>query len=119
EEGRLEPNRAPVDLPALAAEVVDALEIAARDSEVRLTTDITAPSVEADVDLLRRVLENLVENAIRHAPKDSVVALEASPADAWIELRVRDHGKGIPPEMRERVFDRFVQVDGGGTVART
>jgi two-component system, sensor histidine kinase and response regulator len=119
EEGRLEPNRAAVDLPALADEIVDGLTLAARDSGVRLATAIATPSVEADVDLLRRVLENLMENAIRHAPKESEVALEASAADAWVELRVRDHGKGIPPEMRERIFDRFVQVDGGGAVART
>ena len=119
EEGRLEPNRARVDLTALAAEIVDALEIAARDYEVRLAVEIGAPEVEADADLLRRVLENLVENAIRHAPKGTEVTVAARDDGAVVELCVRDRGKGIPATMRERVFERFVQVDGGEQVART
>lgn len=112
DEGRLAPVRRPVDLRGLAASVVDELEARAQSSGVQLTCELDAMDammVSADPDLLRRVLENLVENAIHHAPEDSNVEIDARPAGGGIELRVRDAGAGVPPELREHIFERFVR----------
>jgi two-component system sensor histidine kinase/response regulator len=113
EEGRLQPVRVPVDLHALAIEVMAALELRASDVDVSIAASIDVDSVCADADLLRRVLENLVENAIRHAPEGTVVRLFASTSSDGVELRVADAGKGVPEAARERVFERFVQLGSG------
>jgi two-component system sensor histidine kinase/response regulator len=79
----------------------------------------TPATTRGDVDLLRRTLENLIENAIRHAPRNSEVRVSCSRQENAVELRVADAGSGIPPDMREKVFERFVQVDGAErTVSR-
>ncbi len=106
--GQLEPARQPVALEPLIDEVTREFELQAKAAGVRLTRELTAATVHADPDLIRRVLENLVENAIRHAPEGSEVALTARPAERGVELRVQDAGGGVPPEQRERVFERFV-----------
>lgn len=115
EEGRLVPVKARVDLRALAADVVAALELRARDVGVSLVLEIDAASVYADAELLRRVLENLVENAILHAPGESTIRIGARETSDGIELRVADEGPGIPESAREAVFDRFVRLNGGAT----
>ena len=109
DEGRLVPVRRAIPLEELVATVIGELELRARTSAVRLSHRIETPTVSADRDLLQRVLENLVENAIRHAPDDSEVSITARVADRGIEIAVRDGGPGIPDEQRERVFERFVQ----------
>ena len=70
-------------------------------------------AIVCDEELVRRVLQNLLDNAIRHAPEGSRVALHAGRADGWLELRVLDEGPGIPPEMRESVFHKGVQLGSG------
>lgn len=111
DEGTLVARRGPVDLEALSAEVVEAFEVRARVSEVELERAIEAVPLWADADLLRRLIENLLDNAIRHAPPGSEVRLTAGPCQEGIEIRVADRGSGILPEMRQKIFDRFVQVE--------
>jgi signal transduction histidine kinase len=69
--------------------------------------------VLADADLFRHIVLNLGQNAIRYGPPDSKICWHAGADDsgttAWIE--VRDQGPGVPPEHRERVFERFNRVD--------
>jgi two-component system sensor histidine kinase/response regulator len=117
EEGKLTPKRADVDLHALLDEVREAFDVQARAGEVTLERAVDVPTLVADRDLLQRVLENLTENAIRHAPKDSAVRLSAERRDREVELRVTDRGAGIPAEMREKIFDRFVQLDSSSRAA--
>jgi two-component system, sensor histidine kinase and response regulator len=109
DEGRLAPARRMIDLAALIDDVFGELEVRAQTAGVRLAHQLDAPSLSADVDLFRRILENLVDNAIRHAPEGSDVTVTVRPAQGGTELRVRDTGAGVPPEQRESVFERFVQ----------
>jgi len=114
EEGRLVPVKTQVDLVALVAEVVAALELRASDMGVTLEPSLAARFVQADADLLRRVLENLVENAIRHSPEGSVVRISSTllpAAGTGVRLCVADVGPGVPEAAREQVFERFVQLD--------
>src|SRR4029079_652568 len=86
----------------------------AENRVVRLVADVRVPAVTADPDLLRRVLENFVENAIRHAPEESEVKLLAQRGAAGaIDLRIIDAGTGVPPEQREAVFERYAQLESG------
>ena len=72
--------------------------------------DDAARHVVADPGLLDRVLANVLENALRHGGSDGVV-VTTSTLGPRVELRVADHGPGIPESMRERVFDRFYRAD--------
>ena len=112
DEGKLTPKRAVVALDALVAEVLLELEESARARRVKLSSELLVIRIQVDADLLRRLLANLVENAIRHAPAASVVAVKSRRAEGATELRVIDRGEGVPPEMQELVFDPFVQLEG-------
>jgi signal transduction histidine kinase len=118
EEGQLLPKRAEVDLRALVGEVGEAFGAQAEARAATLVVAVDTPRLSADPDLIRRVLENLTENALRHSPRGGAVTLRAARVGNEIELRVTDRGAGIPLEMREKIFERFVQLDraeGGAT----
>lgn len=113
DEGKLSPKRTEIDLRPLLDGVLAELGMNAQASNVTLSVSFEWERVSADDDLLRRVLSNLVENAIRHAPPGSTVTVTCSSCAEGVELRVSDSGNGIPPDLRERVFDPFIQVDAG------
>jgi signal transduction histidine kinase len=111
EEGKLEAKRVSVDARRLVTDLVEAAGVAARAKNVALEQLTTLDRVTADSDLLRRVLENLLDNALRHAPEESTVRVSVERIDGEVEFLVVDRGGGVPPEMRERIFDPFVQVE--------
>jgi signal transduction histidine kinase len=115
EEGQLAPQAGEIDAKQLASTVCEELEVRARAERVVLEHHVTLDRpLRADGDLLRRVLENLVENAVRYAPEDSVVRLSIEAHEGAVELRVADQGAGVPEHMREQVFERFVQLEDEG-----
>jgi signal transduction histidine kinase len=67
--------------------------------------------VWTDSELLRRVLENLLDNALRYSPTDGRITVELRRSGPEIELVVSDQGPGIPKEQRERIFDMYVQLE--------
>lgn len=118
EEGQLVAARAPIDLPALARGVVSANQALAKAKEVTIALDLgDETTISTDADLLRRVLENLIDNAVRHAPRQSSVELAARGLENELELRVVDRGEGVPPAQRENIFERFVQLGGADRAA--
>jgi signal transduction histidine kinase len=120
EEGQLVPRRTDVDIDALTIELLDAHDLQAKTAGLTLERTVEVRALRADGDLLRRVIENLLDNAIRHAPEGTEVRVTVQTRGGAIEIRIADAGPGIPPEMRERIFERFVQVEAGEhVVART
>jgi two-component system, sensor histidine kinase and response regulator len=109
EEGRLTPQRTTIELDPVLAEIFDAFAIRARDARVELRRSLGVGTAVADVDLLRRVIENLVDNALRHAPPSSTLTVAVEPVPGAVELRVSDQGTGIAAEQRDKIFERFVQ----------
>lgn len=81
-----------------------------------IKVDIQNPDLKvvADRDHLERILINLLENAAKYAP-DSVIELTAHEGGGFGQIRVIDHGPGIPPDQRERVFERFTQIEASQT----
>jgi two-component system, sensor histidine kinase and response regulator len=111
EEGVLTANKSPVDLGALGRAIIDTAQVRARAREVQLVLDVDGVgTVPADTDLLRRVLENLLENALRYAPKGSRITVSARTHGEAVELRIADEGQGVPVELRDSIFERFVQL---------
>jgi two-component system sensor histidine kinase/response regulator len=109
DEGGLDPARQPLDLGPLAGQLHAAMTPRARTADVELVVEVAPRIIHADPELVRRVLENLVDNAIRHAPEGTAVRITSLDRDGGVEIRVADAGPGVPEAQRERVFDRFVQ----------
>ena len=108
--------RRPVELDALALEVVYQERNVRPDVTVRLTHEEQV-SVEGDRDLLKQLLLNVVDNAIKYSPSGGDVVLSLHYNDNKVEIVVGDSGPGIPPEQIDKIFDRFYRVD--GTQSRT
>lgn len=113
DEGQLSPRCSDLDLRALLDGVLAELGVDAQRRGVTLRYSLEVDRIHADEDLFRRTLTNLVENAIRYAPPETPVTVTAAPLPAATEVRVADRGHGIPAEMRETVFDPFVQIESG------
>lgn len=113
EEGQLVARGEKIQIEPLFTEVVEAFALKAQNAGVSLVRQPQVQSLEGDRDLLRRVIENLLDNAIRHAPAKSEVTLTAKAAGASVELTVADAGPGIAPELRGKIFERFVQLEAG------
>ncbi|MFT3698679.1 MAG: hybrid sensor histidine kinase/response regulator [Kofleriaceae bacterium] len=108
DEGRLAPARSTVDLPAFIASIIAELEPRAAAAEIEIVDETAASDVTFDEDLVRRVMANLVENAIRHAPQASRIVVTSRTDADGLELVVADEGIGIPEPQRATVFERFV-----------
>jgi len=113
DEGRLTARKAPLDLGAVLAAVAFELEPISRNRNAVVDAVSAIDHLSADEDLLHRMLANLIENALRHAPQDSTVSVRATIEGSAIEIRVSDDGPGIPRELRARIFDPFIQVETG------
>lgn len=79
---------------------------------VRLGLDC-APEITVKVDatLLEQALINLIDNAVKYSPDNETVHVAAVQADGELQIRVRDHGPGIPQKYQPRIFERFFRVD--------
>lgn len=102
----------PFDLTDLLTEVVRAFP-AEEASRVRLEIDAdeTAVSARGDPDLIRVMLQNLVQNALRYSPSEDPVRIRLGATAGLATIRVEDHGDGIPSDELEEVFSRFYRVD--------
>ena len=67
--------------------------------------------VEGDPELLRRVVENVIRNTIRYAPRQTAVEVSLARNNGKAVLDVRDHGPGVPDEALPRLFDAFYRVE--------
>ncbi|TMG26230.1 MAG: HAMP domain-containing histidine kinase [Chloroflexi bacterium] len=97
----------PVHLAPLAEEVVR--QAATVHADLNLTTELSDLAVYGDEDALRQLLWILLDNAGRHARSKISVGVRAE--DGWARLIVADDGPGVPPDERERVFERFYKAD--------
>ncbi len=103
------------DLGAVCAQVFDFYEPLAESKGVTMAIDAARPvPIRGDQDLMREALSNLVDNAIKFTPADGLVLIEARIADGQPFIRVSDTGPGVPPQERERIFDRFYRGERSG-----
>jgi len=107
------PERELFSLPELVQDVLQKFELRARDAGVRLDArlDAQVPFVYANIGQIERVLENLLDNALRHTPTGGTVSLALAPGDRTVTVRVSDTGSGIAEKDLPHIFDRFYRPD--------
>jgi len=110
DEGGLRLNPVPIDLRELAGRAVQRLGPHARRHHVELAADGPSASVSADPARLDQVLRNLIDNAIKFSASGQVT-VRTWQTSREAGVTVEDDGPGIPPELGDRVFDRFFRVD--------
>jgi two-component system sensor histidine kinase KdpD len=98
----------PTDVDEVVLPALD--ELGAGPDRVALDLDPDLPEVLADPALLRRVLVNLLSNALRFGPADRQVRVATSRFDDRVEIRVVDHGPGVAPERRADLFAPFQRL---------
>ncbi|NTV37201.1 MAG: GAF domain-containing protein, partial [Anaerolineaceae bacterium] len=105
-------NRKDVEIPNLVKDAVDAvqpiLESKQQHLEVKLSDGLS--SINVDVDMIRRVLINLLENATKYSPVHGAISIGASQSDSEIMVWIDDSGPGIPDEAREMIFEKFTRL---------
>ncbi|MEA2617227.1 MAG: two-component system, OmpR family, sensor kinase [Chloroflexota bacterium] len=110
--GSLAPRFERLDLSDLLEETVDRWRVLAGSRGVRLALDPPPPgSLWADRELLRRLIDNLLDNAVRHSPAGEDVTLTAAREDGCWRLEVADAGPGVDASIRDRLFQRFARAD--------
>ncbi|MES2116162.1 MAG: sensor histidine kinase [Pseudomonadota bacterium] len=107
EKTRLEP----VALDTLVEEAIQHFVEQAALKQIDLGFDLQPTPVQGDRFLLRDLIDNLIDNAIRYTPAHGTVTVSCRPADGGGMLAVEDSGPGIPPAKRDQVFSRYVRLD--------
>ena len=113
EDGELSARFERFSMPELAAEVASTMRGMARWTGIEFDVAVATGTdrVVADRELTRRMLQNLVHNAVKHAPHGTAVRIEAGLDCEGLVLRVVDDGPGVPPDEVERIFERYVTLD--------
>lgn len=112
-EGRTEPDtRVPVDLQALAQESMVGLSALGSHRGLEFSLDTSgSPCVQGNPDDLRLLLDNLLLNALKFSPPNSMVALSIHQHPGEVILLLRDQGPGVAPALRERIMKPFVRAN--------
>jgi heavy metal sensor kinase len=102
----------PMYLDEVMEEVVRALRVVAATRNVTISEKTLHPApLTGDEDLIRRLILNILDNAVRYAPSNSVVRVALDRSGAHYAISVSDDGPGIAPEIQPRIFERFYRVD--------
>lgn len=106
----------PFNISELAHDVVQKFDLAAKEKQLSIQIDLDPglPFVNADIAMIERVIENLLENAVRHTPAGGSIRLTFSPQNTDIAVGVSDTGCGIPGEDLPFIFDRFYRREKPG-----
>ncbi|HEY2923704.1 MAG TPA: ATP-binding protein [Candidatus Eisenbacteria bacterium] len=118
EAGRLEVEMEEVKLLPILSDVIETLEVQAREKGLELRRTEVGPeiAVQADAARLRQILVNLIGNAIKFTKEGSVsVSVATEPGSPYVDIEVRDTGIGIPLDRREFLFRKFSQADASMT----
>jgi signal transduction histidine kinase len=115
---RIDRNAVPIQLEAVPIttffkEVTSTVAIA----DLTIDVDPEDAAVLADPDHLNRIFLNLLENASKYAPGSAVEVIARARGDR-VDISIVDHGEGVPLDQRDRIFERFTQMEGSATRTR-
>ena len=109
--GEMKLQREPCDLDALIRAVLATTQPLPDNRTVTFDAPESSLTVTADVGLIRRVLQNLLSNALKYTPAGGDVRIVVTPSRSEVRVVVTDTGPGIAPEYHQRIFEKFGQVE--------
>ncbi len=109
--GKMEMNVADTDAATIVHSAAESVRAFASQSAVEIIVGASDLALRADADRIVQVLVNLLSNAIKFSPRGSSVSLTVRADHGDLVFEVQDHGRGIPRQYLERIFDRFQQVE--------
>jgi signal transduction histidine kinase len=112
--GNINLSREPVAVTTIVARAIETIQPLIAEQRHELTVDVPEDSLEVEGDLTRltQVLGNLLNNAAKYTDPGGSIGVTVRRVGTDVEIRVRDNGIGIPPELLPRLFQLFTQVDG-------
>jgi signal transduction histidine kinase len=115
EKGQLNLKVEPVAIGALMDGCIESFRVQVEREQKSLVKvlaeSLNGTAVPLDKPLIRRVLNNLISNALRHTLKGGAITVRASIQEQKLVLSVQDNGEGIPEQYRTKIFNKFVQVE--------
>jgi signal transduction histidine kinase len=116
ESGETELALEPVNLAQLIQSAVSRVSSTLQSRSIASSVFMPAhlPPVEIDLDMIDRVIINLLDNAIKFTPSGGQISVAAEPCATHVAVSITDTGCGIPPEQRPYIFERFSRGDGRG-----
>jgi PAS domain S-box-containing protein len=117
ESGQQIGNAQSTSVPQLVMEALDVVQPHAenKDHEITLGLPDNLPNIMVDPELIRRVVINLLENAIKYTKPGGQISIGAQQKGIWMRIWVEDNGRGIPEDSLEKVFQKFSRVREGAT----
>jgi signal transduction histidine kinase len=117
--GRLEAGEMPLqlrdhDVSQIAREAANRFTPVLRARTLRCEMPPTPVLVSCDANVIRRILENLISNALKFTKSDGIIRLQVERSAAAAIISVSDNGEGIPPEEHKHIFEKFGQTSSGG-----
>jgi len=112
---QVKPKKEPFFLSDLVQDVFQKYEILAKEKNIKmdLKTSPSLPMVFADVSLVERVLQNLIDNAIKFTPEGGKISMELSEKNHQIAVKISDTGPGIPEAEQSYIFERYHRLKTG------
>jgi two-component system sensor histidine kinase KdpD len=115
ESGRLQLKRDWCDIGDIIGVAVKRVGYCIETHSIEINIPADLPLIQVDFVLIEQVLVNLLDNACNYTPDGAEIKIEARARDHEIEIMVSDAGPGIPPQLRERIFEKFYRVPGTAT----
>jgi signal transduction histidine kinase len=108
-------TRAQTNLNTLITEAAEQVQPAAegKDTALRVEVPPRLPFVNIDGDMIRRVIINLMDNAVKYTPRGGSIFIIAKSSVQEITISIRDNGPGIPPSEHTKVFNKFSRLERG------
>jgi len=111
ESGIMSIEKSAIAFSSVLQQALDSLRDFANSHQVKLEAESIEEQLFADGDRLTQVMINLISNAIKYSESGQSVSITCAEAPGWFEVRVTDQGRGIPLSARQRIFERFQQVE--------
>lgn len=109
---QIEPRKEAFQVGELAQDVAHKFSVLAKEKQINIELDLpqTLPLIFADLGMVERVLNNLMDNALKFTPTGGTVTLKMAAASKGVEVHIVDNGPGIPEADQPHIFDRYKKV---------
>ena len=113
EANQVKPRKEPFFISELINDISSKYQLIAKDKNISITTFLSKelPPVYADVSLIERVMQNLIDNAMKFTPEGGKIIIKTSKNEGDVEVTVADNGIGIPEDEREQIFGRYYKAN--------